>query len=163
MSDASAIVGDDSWADARFGDPEGTPVDVNDFYLIKDLAGLSRRDIICTLNGLGDASAARLFPKLCKAAELCRQVVAVTHVPPFKEAAWYGGKPSSDEWLPWFACRAVGDAIIECARSHPETNFLVLSGHTHGAGTYSPAPHVTVLTESATYGWPRIQKVFEFG
>ena len=158
-----AIVGDDSWGDARFGNALGTPVEQNDFFLIEELAGLSRPALVRTLNGLGDAAAARLLPKLERAAASRDQVVALMHVPPFREAAWHQGQPSNDDWVPWFSCRAVGEIILTCARAHPQVNFLVLCGHTHGSGVYSPLTNVTVHTAEAEYGAPRIQRFFEVG
>ncbi len=157
-----ALVGDDSWADARFGDPRGTEVEVSDFYLVQDLAGLTRDERIRACNRLGDEAAARIAPKLEQAAQSHSHVVVLTHAPPFREAAWYGGRPSTDEWLPWFSCRAVGGAILESAARHPECRFLVLCGHTHGSGESSPARNVTALTAEAKYGAPRIQRFFDF-
>lgn len=157
-----AIVGDDSWGDGRFGDAEGTEILVNDFFLIQELAGLERGPLLRVLRELGDAAATRLAPKLQEAAELRRQVVVVTHVPPFQEAAWHAGKQTSDDFLPWFACRAVGEVILACAKTHSDTRFTVLCGHTHGAGTFLPAPNVTVLTAGAEYGRPCIQALFRF-
>ena len=156
-----AIVGDDSWADARCGNALRTPVELNDFFMIEELTGLSREALVYTLNGLGDAAAARLAPKLEQAARSCPRVVLLTHVPPFREAAWHQGRPSDDDWVPWFSCRAVGEVILECARANPATSFLVLCGHTHGAGVHSPAANVIVHTAGAEYGAPRIQRVFE--
>ncbi|MGD1048474.1 MAG: metallophosphoesterase [Candidatus Krumholzibacteriaceae bacterium] len=158
-----AIVGDDSWGDARYGDALGTPVEMNDFFVIEDLAGRSRSALVRTMNGLGDEAAARLSPKLERAAASCEDVVALMHVPPFREAAWHQGWRSDDDWVPWFSCRAVGEAILSCARTHPQVSFLVLCGHTHGSGVYSPLPNVTVHTAEAEYGAPRIQRFFEVG
>lgn len=158
-----AVVGDDGWADGRFGNALETPVELNDFRLIRELSGLSRLALIQTLNALGDQAAARLAPKLAAAAAASRQVVVLTHVPPFREAAWHEGRPSDDDWVPWFACRATGEAILACAHEYPATDFLVLCGHTHGAGVHSPAANVTVRTAGAAYGSPVVQELFEFG
>jgi predicted MPP superfamily phosphohydrolase len=162
LSPAVALVGDDSWADARLGDPRGSRVEISDFYLIEDLAGLSRDERIRICNRLGDEAAARIASKLEEAAQSRSQVVVLTHPPPFREAAWYGGKPSTDEWLPWFSCRAVGTAILECAERYPRCDFLVLCGHTHGSGEAELAPNVTALTAEAAYGSPRIQRFLDF-
>jgi Icc protein len=161
LADGVAIVGDDTWADARFGNARGTTVELNDFYLIKELTNLPRAELVCRLNDLGDAAAARLAPKLERAATTRRHVVVLTHVPPFWEASWHEGRPSDVDWVPWFACRAVGEAILSCATVHPQTSFIVLCGHTHGAGTYMPAPNVTVHTAGAEYGSPCVQQIFE--
>jgi len=42
LEERVALVGDDGWEDARHGNATGTPVELNDFYLIEELAGLSR-------------------------------------------------------------------------------------------------------------------------
>lgn len=157
-----AVVGDDGWGDGRLGDPLGTLVVFNDFLLIQELTGHSRRELIRRLNLLGDESARRLGPKLEAAAERCRNVVVVTHVPPFEGASWHEGNTSSDGWLPWLTCDAVGRAILDVAGRHPATSFLVLCGHTHSPGRYAPAPNVVVHTAGAAYGHPTMQASVEF-
>ena len=161
LEEGLAVVGDDGWADARLGDPLGTPVELNDFYLIEELTGHSREVLVRRLNRLGDKAAARLRSKLDRAATRCGYVVVVTHVPPFEGATWHKGEISSADWLPWFSCDAVGRAIVECADRHPETSFLVLCGHTHSPGQCFPRPNVVVHTAAAEYGCPRVQAVIE--
>lgn len=163
LDDHAALVGDDGWGDARFGNAMTTPVRLNDFVLIEDLACLSRADLVGALQRLGDEAATRLAPKLAQAAAACRRVVVVTHVPPFHEAAWHEGRPSDPDYAPWFACRAVGEAILVCARRHPEVQFLVLCGHTHGEGVYAAAGNVVVHTAKAEYGAPKVQRIFRVG
>lgn len=163
LADDVTVVGDDSWADARFSNALGTAVELNDFFEIEELVGLSRWSLVCKLSKLGDEAAARLAPKLQRAAASSRQVVVLTHVPPFWEAAWHQGQLSTEDWVPWFSCRAVGDVILACANAHPNTDFLVLCGHTHGSGVYSPTPNVIVYTAEAEYGAPRVQRFFEIG
>jgi Icc protein len=157
-----ALVGDDGWGDARLGDPFGTPVVFNDFLLIRELTGHQRLELVRRLNLLGDDSARRLGPKLEAAAGRCRNVVVVTHVPPFEGACWHEGNTSSDDWLPWLTCDAVGRAILDVAGRHAATRFLVLCGHTHSPGRYAPAPNVLVHTAGASYGHPAIQASVEF-
>ncbi len=160
LADSTAVVGDDGWGDARFGNALTTPVRLNDFVLIEDLASLPRADLVRALQRLGDTAANRLAPKLAQAAAACRRVIVVTHVPPFREAAWHEGRPSDPDWVPWFACRAVGEAILDCARHHPEVQFLVLCGHTHGEGVHAAAGNVVVHTAGAEYGSPTVQRIF---
>ncbi len=154
-----ALVGDEGWGDGRLGDPHSTSVELNDFRLIDELTGLSREELIAATNALGDASAARLVPKLELAVSRCSRVLVVTHVPPFAGAAWHEGQPSGPDWLPWFACEATGQVILDCASRHPETEFLVLCGHTHGAGRFAAASNVTVHTAPAEYGAPALTGV----
>jgi predicted phosphohydrolase len=163
LDDGVAVVGDDSWGDGRFGDPQGTAVELSDFFLVEELAGLSRAKLIEAVNRLGDEAAARLAPKLDEAAVAGRGVIVVTHVPPFREAAWYQGRPSDDDWVPWFASRAVGETILRAAGAHPTVEFIVLCGHSHGSGVYSAADNVVVHTAGAQYGAPRVQQVLDTG
>ena len=86
-------------------------------------------------------------------------VIVLTHVPPFREACWHRGRVSDDEWLPHFACRAVGEALVEAMAAHPECEMTVLCGHTHSAGEAQVLPNLRVLTGGAEYGRPEVQRV----
>ncbi len=89
------------------------------------------------------------------------QVVVLTHVPPFLEAATYRGKPSGADYAPFFVCRATGEVLREEAQAHPEREFLVLCGHTHEAAETLVRPNLRVLTGGAEYRRPAIQRVLE--
>ena len=157
------IVGDDGWSDARLGNALGTPVELSDFYLIKELTGHTRSELVQRLNELGDEAAERLGKKLDDAASRYANLVVVTHPPPFEGATWHQGTTSWPDWLPWFSCAAVGEAILDVARAHPETDFLVLCGHTHSSGRYTANSNVTVHTAQVEYGRPAPQAVIELG
>jgi predicted phosphohydrolase len=157
LSAGVALVGDDGWSDGRLGDALGTPVELNDFVLIRELSGHTRPILVQRLNRLGDESAARLAGKLQDAASRYARVLVLTHVPPFEGACWHEGKTSWPDWLPWFTCAAVGDAIMETAQAHPQTQFLVLCGHTHSPGRFAPSPNLVVYTAGAEYGRPSVQ------
>jgi 3',5'-cyclic AMP phosphodiesterase CpdA len=159
LSDATALVGVDGWADGRCGDYWSSTVQLNDFRLIAELTGLDAGALLRRLHGLGDAEAALLRWLLAGAVRAHRRVVVVTHVPPFGEAAWHEGRPSAPEWAPFFACRATGEALLEAADARPDVELLVLCGHTHGAGEYTPRPNLRVVTGAAAYGDPRSQGV----
>ncbi len=157
-----ALVGDDGWADARLGDPIGSRVELSDFELIEELRGQPRIALIRVYNRLGLEAAARLRPKLHRAAASAPRVLVATHAPPFAEAAWYRGRPSDPDYLPWFASKVVGEEILDAAQCHSGVQFQVLCGHTHGSGVWHGAPNLTVWTARAAYGAPRVQKVLEF-
>ncbi len=82
-----------------------------------------------------------------------------THIPPFREAAWYKGRPSADDFLPFFSCKAVGDVLLDTAKSHPACQILVLCGHTHGGGEIQVLENLRVMTGQAEYGKPRIEAI----
>jgi hypothetical protein len=78
-----------------------------------------------------------------------------------KEAAWYNGRHSDDNYLPHFACKATGDALRRVMESHPQSHLMVLCGHTHGIGEVQIMENVWVLTGGAEYRKPLIQRIFE--
>ncbi|HUY89858.1 MAG TPA: metallophosphoesterase [Pirellulales bacterium] len=156
------LCGHDGWADARLGDYERSLVMMNDYRLIEELAGVGKAARWPLLRALGDAAAEHVRRVLPKALDRYPHVVFLTHVPPLREACWYQGQISSDEWLPHFTCLAVGQALVEIMRQRPERKLTVLCGHTHSSGETWPLPNVRILTGSAEYGRPEIQQMFEF-
>jgi predicted MPP superfamily phosphohydrolase len=157
-----ALVGHDGWADARVGDYARSLVMMNDYRLIAELAGCTKQDRLPRLHALGDEAAAHIRRWLPVALASYPEVVLVTHVPPLREACWYNGQISDDEWAPHFVCQAVGDAILEIMPRHPDRKLTVLCGHTHSRGQCRPLPNVEILTGSAQYGQPGVERVFEF-
>jgi Icc protein len=156
------LIGHDGWADGRFGDYWRSLVMLNDYRLITELAPLDKVARLDKLHQLGDEAAAHVRRVLPAALARFQKVVFLTHVPPFREACWYEGKISDDEWLPHFTCKAVGDALREIMAMHPEHTLTVLCGHTHGAGEAEILPNLHVFTGGAQYGAPEIQRVFEW-
>ena len=162
LSEGTAVVGHDGWGDGRLGNVRGTDVMLNDFRLIEELAGLGRDARVRRLNALGDAAAAHLSQAVNEALSMAGHVAVLTHVPPFAEAAWHEGRPSQQDWLPYFACAAVGDALSEAMQANPGKRMTVLCGHTHSGGVAQILPNLTVYTGAADYGRPALQRVFEW-
>jgi hypothetical protein len=162
LSDSTTLVGIDGWGDARCGNLE-SEVKLADWRCIGELDGL----LVCPpaercarLQALGTAEAEALRGKLAGIAP--RELLVLTHVPPFADACWYDGKHSSPDWLPWFTCIAVGDVLLDYARAHPATTITVLCGHTHGRGEHRAADNLLVRTggwapRQQTYGHPIVQ------
>lgn len=155
------LLGHDGWADARLGDYERSLVMMNDYRLIEELAGVSKRERWPLLREMGDAAAAHVERHLPEALDRYDRVFLLTHVPPLREACWYQGQISNDEWLPHFTCLAVGQALLKIMRDHPTRRLTVLCGHTHSPGQANPLPNMMVLTGGAEYGHPQVQQVFE--
>jgi 3',5'-cyclic-AMP phosphodiesterase len=162
LTPKTAIIGDDGWCDGRLGDYWGSQVILNDHLLIAELAvcwdgvNLDKRRLQPILEALADEAARHFEIVLEGAASRYPNVSAVTHVPPFREAAWYQGKPSADDFLPHFASKVVGDTMRQVMRRHPESNLLVLCGHTHGGGELQVLDNLRVLTGEAECGKLRL-------
>ncbi len=161
LTPTTALVGHDGWGDARFGNADTTPVRLNDFVMIEELSGIPRETRRDRLRALGDEAARFLREILPRAFALCPRVILLTHVPPFRESCWHEGRISNDDWLPYFTCKAVGDALLELARANADRDITVLCGHTHGAGTAEILPNLRVWTGAAEYGAPRIARLLE--
>lgn len=161
VSDQTALVGHDGWADGRFGDFSSSKVLLNDYRLIRELTDLSPEARLATLRALGDQAAAHFRRALPLAFAEHRRVVALTHVPPFAEATWYRGRIADPEWLPHFGARAVGDVFLEVMDAHPDRELLVLCGHTHTGGSVQVRPNLRVIVGTAEYGKPALQETVE--
>lgn len=163
LCEGTVLVGQDGWYDARFGDAKRSQVTLNDFMVIKELMPLRGAALFLALQGFADVFAAEARALLEAAIEAGNtRVVFATHVPPFWQATWHEGKQSDKHWLPWMSSKAMGDMLNELSASHPDVEFLVLCGHTHGAGTYQHAPNLKVLTGHSAYRLPRVSDRFEF-
>ncbi len=155
------LVGHDGWADGRVGDYQRSYVMMNDYRLIEELAGWTKLERWSLLKSLGDAAAAHISRVLPEALRRFSSVYLLTHVPPLREACWYEGAISDDEWAPHFTCQAMGDAILSVMRDHPTKRLTVLCGHTHSPGEATPLPNVRILTGAAKYGEPAIPQIFQ--
>lgn len=164
------LVGHGGWGDARLGDFAGSGVVLNDYLQIKELAAVFDRaafsgtfgsgsPLETELRKLGRNAASTLAPQLEMAAMDSRQIIILTHVPPFREACWHEGRNSSDDYLPAFSCGAVGEVIRSAAEAYPDKNFTVLCGHTHGRGQCRVLPNLEVHTQGAAYGFPSFDQL----
>ncbi len=161
LTEGVGLVGCGDWADGRLGDYRNSRVLLNDFRLIEDLTGLSRQEAFNSLNRLGDVAARRLDRRLARALDEFDTTIILLHVPPFREAAWYEREPSNDEFLPFFACKAVGEVLLKHFEGHADRRGLALCGHTHGQGVYRPLPNLEIRTAGAEYGQPCLQGVLD--
>lgn len=161
LAAGTALIGHDGWADARLGNFARSPVVLNDYVLIEELARANRdwRLLFAALHRLGDEAAAYVRRALAEALPRYPRVLVATHVPPFREACWHEGEISNDDWLPHFTCEAVGEALLDAARAHPDRRIEVLCGHSHGAGVAEIRPNLRVRTGGAEYGEPVLQDV----
>ncbi|MDM8000257.1 MAG: metallophosphoesterase [Dehalococcoidia bacterium] len=155
----TGLLGHDGWGDGRLGKGADSEIYLSDYSLIEEFIGLSAGERFQKLNQLGDEAADYFRKMLPPALEGFPNLILLTHVPPFRESCWYEGHISGDEYLPHFACKAVGDEIIRAAESHPQCLLTVLCGHTHGQGEAFILPNLHVKTGGAEYGRPRLQEV----
>ncbi len=139
------------------GDYERSTIRLNDFALIEDFQHGDPAAWKQQLRDLGNISAERLAAKLKALPRDTQHVLVVTHVPPFREACWYQGYTTDDNWAPFFVCGQVGRQLRHASDTRPECHFTVLCGHTHHAGVANITPNLVVHTGAAEYGRPDIE------
>ncbi len=168
LTETVGLVGHGGWGDARHGNFLASEVQLSDYVLIRDLRESSGSDdplavlehrpaLQRKLQELGDAAAHQLGPALRSAMVNFPEVLVLTHVPPFREAAWFQGSISNDDWLPGMTCKAIGDLLIGAAEANPGCRLRVLCGHTHWPGEAVILPNLVVTTQGASYGEPRFR------
>lgn len=149
----SAVLGIDGWADGRAGAFMTSEIMLNDYVRIQELKNLGRFERFAQLKQQGDAEAAALRQKLAQLdTEVIRQLFIATHVPPFAEACWYEGSNTINEWTPHFTSIAVGEVLLDFARSHPDISIEVYCGHSHHEGSVDMRNNLQVHTGRAVYG-----------
>ncbi len=161
LTEQWGLVGHDGWADGRAGDYAGSYIMMNDYKLIAELAPYRKLERWALLKALGDEAAAHIRRVLPVALAERPQVLLVTHVPPLRAACWHQGQISDDQWAPHFTCQALGEALLEVMRDHPDRRLIVLCGHTHGAGETRPLDNVVIHTGGAEYGQPAINRILD--
>ncbi len=162
LTEKTALIGHEGWGDGRLGEFYQSHVQLNDFKLIAELKRLSKKRLLQKIQTLGEEGASHLKKVLPEALSNSEHIVVLTHVPPFREASLYKGKPGNAHWLPFFACKATGTVLKNAMIQHPHKKMTVLCGHTHGGGKTQILPNLIVYTGAAVYGSPVIQKVFEW-
>lgn len=157
------MVGQDGWADGRFGDYQNSRVGLNDSRLIADLFQekiLGKNHLLEKMQQLADEDAKRLHADLMLAiSKKPKKIIVLTHVPPFKESCMHQGKISDDDWLPYFSSKIIGDVLLQVAERNSAIEFLVFCGHTHSKSEYRPLKNLVIEAGKAEYSQPEIQKI----
>lgn len=163
LTSTTILLGQDGWADGRFGDYHHSTVNLNDSRLIGDLFQarlMGKNALLQKMQQLADADAQLLSDDLSTAGGLNpKQIIVLTHVPPFEGACLYQGKRSSQDFLPYFGSKIMGDALLLAAQAKPAIDYLVLCGHTHEVAFHQPLPNLTVKVGGAEYGQPMFQEI----
>ncbi len=157
------LLGHDSWADGRFGNYKDSDVELNDYLMIDDLANRSKTERLKVMQRLAGEAAKHISRLLKDTRSRYKELIILTHVPPFRESCWHEGRISDDNWLPHFSCRIMGDVLKKFADANPRTQMAVYCGHTHSSGTAVILPNLIIYTGDADYGRPKVQRIIKIG
>ncbi|HXH55578.1 MAG TPA: metallophosphoesterase [Gammaproteobacteria bacterium] len=162
LNNHTILLGQDGWADGRWGSYENSNVALNDSRLIADLFQAKVRgkfQLLKKMQELADMDAMQLQNDLDQAINKNpKRIIVLTHVPPFKEACIYNGQMSDENWLPYFSSKVMGDLLKRIAEQNPLIEFLILCGHTHSKSTYKPLDNLIINVGYAEYYQPEIQE-----
>jgi predicted MPP superfamily phosphohydrolase len=158
LNESVALIGVEGWADGLGGEGPSTKARINDFYEIVDFATEPEPQVFRAMKERARKYARALRPSLLKALKAYQTTIIATHVPPYEDAAWHEGSPSSGDYQPFFSSPTMGKLIKAAATEHPGKSVLVLCGHTHSPGIYRDGS-ILVLTAGARYGYPAISQM----
>ncbi len=159
------LVGRSSWYDARGGNPFQSEIVLNDWFKIPRFRPLVRDPmlLIQEFATWADSEVDHARPVLKEAAQKYREVYFVTHFPCFREACWgEDGALTTDEsgWFPWSLNTRMGSMVMTVAENHPEVQFTIFTGHTHGEGEVQVAPNLKCIAGKAVYGAPALARTW---
>lgn len=165
LTPTTALVGRSGWYDTLSGNPLTTRIRVQDFMRTERLVNTWRTPHLlhaeCRRWSTEEAEKAR--PILEAAAEQYANVIFTTHFPCFTETCWdeSGHLDNGDSgWWPWSINTTMGRMITDVVARHPEVQFTVLTGHTHGGGRAPLRPNLLCFSGRAVYGSPRLAETF---
>jgi predicted phosphohydrolase len=164
LGNQTILLGEDCWADGRYGDYTNSRVTLNDSRMIIDLFQsniLGKYSLLEKMQQLADLDAQHLKVKLSDAIKNHhpKKIIILIHVPPFKEACMHEGKISNDDFLPFFSSKITGDVLMEIAQENKNIEFLALCGHTHSKAFWQPYENMIIKAGAAEYTKPEIQEV----
>jgi len=163
LTPQTALVGADGWYDAYNGDWRLSSFEMNDWRAIAEFYHVrgSKQSIVNEARRLSLESATHVHDSIKKAVKYHKNVIVLTHVPPFKESHIYEGRVSDDGAQPWFTSQLMGNVLLDAAKAFPAHSFKVLCGHTHGEFHGAFANNLEVHVAGAEYGKPRLQGLVE--
>lgn len=175
LSPATALVGHDGWYDAGYGDALNSKFLMNDWILISDFIQHSgggsfvnmmhdvkdKASIIGVARRLAHEGVTHVMNGIKSAVRYHKNVIVLTHFPPFQESHIYRGTVGDAHAQPWFTSKMMGDMLLDAAKAYPAVSFTVLAGHTHGKYDGRIAKNMEIHVAAADYGRPDLAGLIE--
>lgn len=174
LTQTTAVVGHDGWYDALLGDWQNSTFAMTDWMSIHDFlpasggklgmqtgAGFNKGSIVAQARKMAHEGVLHVQNGIKKAVRFHKQIVVLTHFPPFAESHIFQGKVGDANAMPWFTSKLMGDMLLDAARSFPNTGFIVLAGHTHGEYHGNVLKNLAVHVGGAEYGQPKLQNLID--
>lgn len=163
LSPSTAVVGHDGWYDAMYGNWRDNSFSLNDWTAIHEFREVNgnRATIVETARKFAHEAVLHVQNSIKQATRYHKNIVVLTHFPPFKESHIFEGRQGDDAALPWYTSKMMGDMLLAAAKAYPTHTFTVLAGHTHGQYMGKFADNLLVHVGGAVYGQPKLQGLIE--
>lgn len=157
LSEQTALIGTDGWYDCQAGDWKNSDLWMRDWDFCHDFLPLN--NYIAPIIGLCKQFAAKeiayMSDQINKALLTgAKNIIVVTHIPPFETASRHRGKPGDPAALPYYCAPSMGEMLLSKANKNPDRNFVVYCGHTHDKFELDVSPNLKVCVCAAEYGCP---------
>jgi predicted phosphohydrolase len=159
ITQSTAIVGHDGWYDALLGDWQNSNFQMSDWTAIGDFIPVNgnKATIVTLARKLAHEGVQHVHNGIKQAVRYHKNIVVLTHFPPFPQCHVYQGKQGDAGAMPWFTSKFMGDMLMDASKAFPQCNFTVMCGHTHGKWDGQITPNLTVHVGAADYGSPMLQ------
>jgi predicted phosphohydrolase len=155
----TAVVGDDGWYDANYGNWKTTLLKLNDWQNTHDFIQVGGAANVAAVVGVARKIAhegtTHLMNSIKAAIRYHKHLIVITHVPPYSQLA------GPAEGIPWFSNKYMGDMLTAAAAAYPNIKFTVLCGHSHYESVINVSANMTVRSAAATYGKPAIAGIID--
>lgn len=175
LTPSTALVGHDGWYDALNGDAKNSQFMMSDWCMIKDflphsgghqfmyrMNAVKDKDALIThVRKLAHEAVLHVHNGIKDAVRYHKNVIVLTHYPPFAESHVYRGQVGDKDAQPWYTSKMMGDMLLDAAKAFPHVNFTVLAGHTHGHYEGKHADNLRVIVGGAEYRSPKLSGLIE--
>lgn len=163
LSQATAVVGHDGWYDAINGSWQNSSFSMVDWDAIYDFKQVNgnKATIVTQARKLAHEGVTHVQNGIKQAVRYHKNIVVLTHFPPFKEAHIHQGRVGDDSAQPWFTSKMMGDMLMDASKAFPTHSFTVLCGHTHGKFDGKITNNLQVHVGASEYNQPALQGLIE--
>lgn len=163
LSSKTAVVGHDGWYDAFYGADSHSRLQMRDWQAIHEFREVNGNiaTIVSVARKLAFDGVQHVHDGIKRAVRYHKNIIVLTHYPPFREAYVSAGNAENDDACPWFTSKMMGDMLLDASRSFPQHTFTVLCGHTHAKFSGKIKDNLTVHVGGAEYYQPALQNLIE--
>lgn len=168
IDNKTAIIGSDGWYDGINGNANDSELIMNDWLHISDFSpaikttmvgkSIDKNIILQISRAICNASVNHIFKGIKSAADQFEHLIIATHFPPFAETYTDNKFKNIDREfvIPWYSSRTMGEMLLSAAKTYPDVQFTVLSGHTHGQFSGKILGNLHAKVGKSQYGAPQI-------